>query len=211
MRKGRLCQSYNYPGATPKDKWAIFLASTSVIHVSEAARRYASALFDLAQDKGVLSDVHNDLGEFAKMAREDDDLAGLLRSPTWPRAQKAAALTELARKSGAHSLVEKFVGIMALNGRASEIGASAKAFDDLFAAQRGVKRVIARTAKPMTDEQYSRIENILAKSVGGEVEITSEIDPSLIGGIQLRIGSRLVDASIAARLNRMNTAMKGAL
>ncbi len=159
----------------------------------------------------MLSDVHNDLGDFAQMARGDDDLAGLLQSPTWPRAQKAQAITELARKSGAHSLVEKFVGTMALNGRASEIGAAAKAFDDLFAAQRGVKRVTVRTARPMSDEQHARIENILAKSVGGDVELTTEIDPALIGGIQLRIGSRLVDASIAARLNRMNTAMKGAL
>jgi F-type H+-transporting ATPase subunit delta len=62
----------------------------------------------------------------------------------------------------------------------------------------------------MTGAERARIESLLAKLVGGEVELSSEVEPSLIGGIQLRIGSKLVDASVAAKLNRMNTAMKGA-
>ncbi|HRJ01025.1 MAG TPA: F0F1 ATP synthase subunit delta, partial [Hyphomonas sp.] len=80
----------------------------------------------------------------------------------------------------------------------------------LYAKQRGVKRAVVRTAKEMTGAEKGRIETLLAKLVGGEVELSSEVDPSLIGGIQLRIGSKLVDASVAAKLERMNTAMKGA-
>ena len=95
---------------------------------------------------------------------------------------------------------------MAQNGRSGDILGAAVAFDELYAKQRGVKRAVVRTAKEMTGAERQRIESILAKAVGGEVELTSEVDASL----QLRIGSQLVDASLAAKLERMNTAMKGA-
>ena len=101
-------------------------------------------------------------------------------------------------------------GNSAQNGRARDIVDAQGAFDELYAKQRGVKRAVVRTAREMTGAERQRIEAILAKAVGGEVELTSEVDASLIGGIQLRIGSQLVDASLAAKLERMNTAMKGA-
>ena len=104
----------------------------------------------------------------------------------------------------------KVLGTMATNGRARDILGAEFAFDQFYAKQRGVQRAMVRTAKEMTGAEKSRIESLLARVVGGEVELTSEVDPSLIGGIQLRIGSKLVDASVAAKLNRMNTAMKGA-
>ncbi|MBU0832751.1 MAG: ATP synthase F1 subunit delta, partial [Alphaproteobacteria bacterium] len=108
------------------------------------------------------------------------------------------------------TLMANFVGVMATNGRTADIVPAQSAFDELYAKQRGVQRAVVRTAKVMTGAERARIESILAKAVGGEVELTSEVDPSLIGGIQLRIGSKLVDASISAKLERMNTAMKGA-
>jgi F-type H+-transporting ATPase subunit delta len=114
------------------------------------------------------------------------------------------------KKAGVSGLLANFVGVMARNGRADDILGAQVAFDELYAKQRGVKRAVVRTAKEMSGAERQRIESILAKAVGGEVELSSEVDPSLIGGIQLRIGSKLVDASLAAKLDRMNTAMKGA-
>jgi len=84
------------------------------------------------------------------------------------------------------------------------------AFDELFANQRGVKRAIVRTAKKMSAAELDRLEGIIGKAVGGEVELTTEVDEALIGGIQLQIGSKLVDASMKTKLDRMNSAMKGA-
>ncbi|MEE2922797.1 MAG: ATP synthase F1 subunit delta [Pseudomonadota bacterium] len=186
------------------------MAATKVTQASEAARRYASALFELAQDKGELADVHKDFQAFAELPKQSKDLAILLASPAFSAEQKMAGLAEVMKKAGVSGLLANFVGVMARNGRADDILGAQVAFDELYAKQRGVKRAVVRTAKEMSGAERQRIESILAKAVGGEVELSSEVDPSLIGGIQLRIGSKLVDASLAAKLDRMNTAMKGA-
>ena len=124
--------------------------------------------------------------------------------------ERVYAASELAKKAGFGALFAKFLGTMAQNGRGRDVIGAQLAFDELYAKQRGVKRAVVRTARDMTGAERQRIESILAKAVGGEVELTSEVDPSLIGGVQLRIGSQLIDASLAAKLERMNTAMKGA-
>jgi len=186
------------------------LAASTVTQASEAAQRYASALFQLAEEKGALADVHRDLSAFVDLAKQSKDMTHLLTSPVFSRVDKTAALTEVARKAGMTDLLVSFIGTMAGNGRSQDILGAQSAFDTLYADHRGVQRVVVRTAKDMDAGQRARIEDILAKAVGGEVELTSEVDASLIGGIQLRIGSKLIDASLAAKLDRMNIAMKGA-
>ena len=177
---------------------------------SEAARRYASALFDLAQEKGVLADVHAAFTQFSETVTGSKDLSRLIASPLFARDDKAKVLKQLADTSGMPGLLANFLGAVAMNGRAADLPATHDAFEALYAKQRGVQRAIARTAKEMSADQRDRLEGIIAKAVGGDVDLTTEIDPDLIGGIQLRIGSTLVDASLKAKLERLNTAMKGA-
>lgn len=186
------------------------MAKASTSTASEAAQRYASALFDLAQDKGQLAAVHKDFAAISTLIEDNDDLSNLVVSPAFTRDEKTAALTEIAREAGASPLVVNFIGVMARNGRARDIGAAYRAFDMLYANQRGVRRATVRTAAAMTGSQRDRVAEILEKAVGSNVEITEEVDERLIGGIQLQIGSKLVDASIASKLDRMNAAMKGA-
>ena len=186
------------------------LADASITLASLAARRYASALFELAQDKGKLSDVNRDLARFADLVAESTDLSRLIASPAFSRDEKSEALLKIADAAELTGLVRSFLGLMAQNGRARDIPGAQRAFDQFYARQRGVKRATVRTAKPITADQRARLEDILAKSVGGDVELSEEVDEALIGGIQLRIGSTLVDASLAAKLNAMNSAMKGA-
>ena len=186
------------------------MPASSVTNPSEAAQRYARALFELAQDKGALPDVYKDFRAFAESVRTSKDLTTLLDSPAFGRDVKVKALGELAKKAGYSPIFGKFLGVIATNGRAKDVLGAEAAFDELYAKQRGVQRAVVRTAKQMSGAERTRIESLLAKLVGGNVELSSEVDASLIGGIQLRIGSKLVDASVAAKLNRMNTAMKGA-
>ena len=186
------------------------MPASSVTRTSEAAQRYASALFELAQDKGALATVYKEFRAFAVSVRESKDLTTLLDSPAFGRDVKVAALKEIAAKAEYSALFSKYLGVMATNGRSKDLLGAEAAFDHLYAKQRGVKRALVRTAKEMSADERTRIETLLAKMVGGEVELTSEVDPSLIGGIQVRIGSKLIDASVAAKLDRMNTAMKGA-
>ncbi len=186
------------------------MPASSVIQTSEAAQRYARALFELAQEKGALAAVYNDFKAFVASVRASKDLTRMLDSPAFGREVKVRALARIASEAGYSPIFSKFVGVMATNGRARDILGAQAAFEQLYTSQRGIKRAVVRTAKAMSGAERSRIESLLATLVGGEVELTSEVDPALIGGIQLRIGSKLVDASIAAKLNRMNTAMKGA-
>ncbi|MEL6753279.1 MAG: ATP synthase F1 subunit delta [Pseudomonadota bacterium] len=186
------------------------MADASITRPSEAAQRYASALFELAQDKGKLSEVNRDFAAFAAMARESEDLSRLLASPAFSRDDKRDALVSLGKEAGFNPVLVNFLGVISENGRARDLPAAQRAFDQLYANQRGIKRAVARTAKPMTAAQREKLEAILAKAVGGEIELSEEVDEALIGGLQLRVGSTLVDASIAAKLDRMNSAMKGA-
>ncbi len=186
------------------------LTAITASNVSEAARRYAGALFDLASDKGELTAIAAELGTFEGLAGGSDDLTRLLDSPAFAREDKGKVLVEIASKAGFSKTTTGFLGTMAENGRANEILGAVVAFDDLFASHRGVKRAVAITAKEMNADQRQRLESILAKAVGSDVELETKVDPALVGGIQLRIGSQLIDASVASKLDRMNTAMKGA-
>lgn len=186
------------------------MAGSTATHASAAAKRYASALFELAQNSGALSDIHREFEGFAELAGSSEDLSRLLASPLIARTDKVSAITEIAKKAGFSDLFSKFLGTMAANGRSADIVGAQIAFDELFANQRGVKRAIVRTAKAMSDAELARLEGVISKAVGGDVELTTDVDESLIGGIQLQLGSRLIDASLKTKLDRMNSAMKGA-
>lgn len=178
--------------------------------MSEAARRYASALFELAQDRGALEAVSDGLKSLGKAIAESGELKAFLATPVYRLEDKASALTALADRMQLPELVKKFVGTVALNGRARDLPGAIAAFDELYVNQRGIKRAIVRTPKPINDAQRERLEGLLAKTVGGSFDLREEVDADLIGGIQLKIGSTLVDASLKAKLERLNTAMKGA-
>ena len=186
------------------------LAAASATTASEAARRYAGALFDLAKEKGELATIAGDLKTVETFAADSEDLIRLLESPAFAREDKVKALVAVAEKAGLSKTATGFIGTMAQNGRAGDLIGAAQHFDAPYAKERGVKRAIARTASDMSADQRARLEQVLAKAVGSDVELETEVDPALVGGIQLRIGSTLIDASVAAKLDRMNTAMKGA-
>ncbi|MEO0550638.1 MAG: ATP synthase F1 subunit delta [Pseudomonadota bacterium] len=186
------------------------MATSSAITANPVARRYAGALFDLAESKGELPAVAADLKTLESFTADSADLERLLHSPAFTREDKVKALVEVASKAGFSKTVTGFIGTMASNGRANDLIGAASHFDTLYAKHRGVKRAIAITAKDMSADQRKRLEQVLAKAVGSDIELEAEVDPALVGGIQLRIGSTLIDASVATKLDRMNTAMKGA-
>ncbi len=186
------------------------MAQATITKANEAARRYAGALFELAQDSGKLADINREFADFAGLARENADLHRLLKTPAVRREDKVAALAAIGDAAGLSPLMVRFLGTMAGNGRAHDIIGAQIAFDEIYARQRGVQRAVVTTAKPMTSAQRERLQVVLAAAVGGELELSETVNQHIVGGIQLRIGSRLIDASLASKLDRMNTAMKGA-
>jgi F-type H+-transporting ATPase subunit delta len=186
------------------------LAGSSTSAVSEAAQRYAAAVFDLALDSGEVDSVDAGLMSLAKVIEGDATLSRALKSPLYKSEEKAAVLAALCEKLGLPELARRFVGVAALNRRAGDIPAMAKAFADKAAKHRGSSRVVARLAHPATQDQVLQLESAVSKSLGRNVTIDVEIDPTLIGGMQLKMGSRLVDASIRTKLNNLTNLMKGA-
>ena len=186
------------------------MAGSRITAVSEAAQRYAGAVFDLAVTSGDVDAVDNGLTALAKTIEGDKTLSSVLRSPLHKSEEKAAVLAILGDRLGLPDLAKRFVGVAALNRRAGDIPGMAAAFAEKAAKHRGSSRVVARVARPITKEQTLDIESAISKSLGRTVSVDVEVDPALIGGLQLKIGSKLVDSSIRTKLNNLTNLMKGA-
>jgi F-type H+-transporting ATPase subunit delta len=186
------------------------LAGSPTGSISEAAQRYAAAVFDLALTAGEVDAVDAGLTQLAKTINGDAALSRALKSPLYKSEEKAAVLAQIGEKIGLPDLAKRFVGVAALNRRAGDITGMARAFAEKAAKHRGTSRVLARVAKPITKDQTLDLESAVSKSLGRTVTVEVEVDPALIGGLQLKIGSKLVDASIRTKLNNLTNIMKGA-
>jgi F-type H+-transporting ATPase subunit delta len=186
------------------------LAGSSTTSTSEAAQRYAAAVFDMAVTSGEVDAVDNGLTALGKLIDGDVSLSRALKSPLHKSEEKAAVLAALGEKLKLPKLASNFIGVVALNRRAGELPSIAKAFAEKAAKHRGASRVTARVAKAITKEQTLDLESAVAKALGRTVSVDVEVDPSLIGGLQLKMGSKLVDASIRTKLNNLTNLMKGA-
>ena len=182
----------------------------SVLQVSEAATRYASALLDLASEQNVVPQVEAELNSFGAALDASADLKGALSAPTVSAEDKTAVVKAVSEKMGMSPLVANFLGVVADNRRAGELAGMVRAFRDLSAAKRGVTRASVVSAHELTPAQVKELEDLVASVSGGEVSMDVRVDPELIAGFQLKIGSRLIDASVKSKLDRMNLAMKGA-
>ena len=186
------------------------MAGSSTTSFDQAAQRYAAAVFDLALDTGEVDAVDKALMSLAKVIEGDATLSRVLKSPLYKSEEKAGVLAALGDKLGLPQLARRFIGVAALNRRAGDIPSMAKAFAEKAAKHRGSSRVVARVAHPVTQEQVMKLESAVSKSLGRSVTVDVEVDPALIGGLQLKMGSRLVDASIRTKLNNLTNLMKGA-
>jgi F-type H+-transporting ATPase subunit delta len=198
------------PGAAAAGQAGLILAGSSISGAGEAAQRYASAAFDLALDTGDVDAVEAGLTALARIIQSDDQLDRTLRSPLFKAEDKATVLAVLGERLGLPDLARRFVGVAAFNRRAGDIPAIARAFAERAARHRGATRVVARLARPISADQTLELESTVSKALGRSVQVEVEIDPALIGGMQLKVGSRLVDASIRTRLNALTQLMKGA-
>lgn len=164
----------------------------------------------MAISSGEVDAVDNGLTALGKLIEGDVELSRVLKSPLYKSEEKANVLAALGDKLGLPQLAKNFVGVVAVNRRAGELPAIAKSFADKAAKHRGASRVVARVAKPISKDQTLDLESAVSKALGRSVTVDVEVDPALIGGLQLKMGSRLVDASIRTKLNNLTNLMKGA-
>lgn len=173
-----------------------------------AAEPYADALFALAGDAKAVDAVEKSLLGLRRLADENDAVSRLLRAPGLKRDERAKALDAILDKAGAHDLVRRTAGVAASRGRAFLLPAIAHAFEARAAKARGEVRAEVTTAHELTAAQKKSVAAALKKAIGKDPVIETRVDESLLGGIKVRVGSRLVDASVRARLDAVKQAMK---
>ncbi len=174
------------------------------------AGRYATALFELARETDSLDHVAGDLAQVRAMLDISADLRRVVRSPLVSREQQGAAMAALAWRAGLGETVSGFLGLVARNRRLPALAAMIHAFDALLAQHRGEVTAEVTSARPLTDTQADAVARALARVAGHEVRIHAAVDESLIGGLVVKLGSRMIDASIRTRLLALRAAMKGA-
>ena len=166
-----------------------------------APRMYARSLFQAAKETGKLDVVHAELGEFAAAVEQVPELRALLQNPEIDREERAAALREIL--ADADELLRNFVLLLTEKGRTAQLGEVYREFDALVAAEAGRLTVQLTTAYELSDDEAASIVKKIEQSSGRTVEATREVDPGLIGGIVLQVGSHRLDASVRGRLNRL--------
>ena len=176
--------------------------------VTSLAERYAAALFELADEQRALDPVASDLRELRTMLRESGDFLRLIRSPVLSREQQGKAIGVVAERAGLSALVRNFLAVVARNRRLFAVPAMIEAFLAQLASRRGEVTAQVTVAQPLSDAQQEALNGHLQRSIGGRVSIDVHIDPGLIGGIIVKLGSRMVDASIRSKLQRLQLAMK---
>lgn len=181
-------------------------AQNSVL--THIARPYASALFDLAQSENQLASVETSLSDVSRLIGESEDFSRFLRSPVITTDAKAGALDALLAKTTTNGVVANFLRLVAKNGRLFALDAIIVAFRELAAEARGEVTADVTSASALTGEQVKALGETLKAKIGKSVTLNQFVDPSLIGGLQVKVGSQMIDSSLKTKLTAMKIAMK---
>ena len=173
------------------------------------AGRYASALFGLARDERQIDAVGRSLEALSSALVDSRDFAGLVASPMVSRQDAAKAFAGLAPQLGLDPITTNFLGVLAQNRRLGQLGAIIRNFNLLAALHRGEVTAEVTSAHPLDDGQVAALKGNLKSRLGRDVAVDLSIDPAILGGLVVKIGSQMIDGSIRTKLNTLAQAMKG--
>jgi len=177
--------------------------------MASMAGRYAAALFDLAKEERQLSRIEADLKSFQAMLDESADLRRLIRSPVIAAEDQAKALAAILAKVGVSPLTANFFKLIARNRRLFAAADMMRDFRALLARDRGEVSADVATAHLLTAEQLSALKDALRVQIGKDVQVNTRVDPALLGGLVVKVGSKMIDSSLRTKLNNLKVAMKG--
>lgn len=172
------------------------------------AGRYAGALFDLAKEQGIIPQVEADLGKFQGLMQESADLVRMIRSPVFAADEQARAIAAVAAKAGIGGITANFLGLLARNRRLFAVDDVIKAFKTLAARARGEAHAEVTSAMPLSEAQLAALKDTLKASVGKDVQLDARVDPSLLGGLVVKLGSRMIDSSLKTKLAGLKSALR---
>ena len=183
--------------------------SSNKTTVTGISGRYALALFDLASDAKAIDSVEADLKSLTAMLEESADLQALVMSPIFNRAEQISAITAVGQEAGLSDLTSRFLGVLANNRRLSVLADVITDFATLVSQHRGEVTAEVKTAHALSDAQLNELTSQLKSAIGQDVTIDTEVDESLLGGLVVKVGSRMVDSSLKTKLDNLAIAMKG--
>ncbi len=178
--------------------------------VSGVAGRYATALFELAEAQGALDAVAADLGNIESMLNASADLTRLVRSPVFSADEQGRAFGAVLEKAGVSRLVQNFVGLVIQNRRLFALSEMISAYNAILAAKRGEMTADVTSAHSLGDAQVESLKAALKSATGRDVRINTKVDAELLGGLIVKVGSRMIDSSLRTKLNSLKIAMKEA-
>lgn len=193
------------PSAATADATAIGPGAVSAI-----AHRYADALFELARENGALEAAERDLTALRKAIKASGDFRQMLTSPVYDAESQGRAVSAIAEKAGFNPLVRNFIGLVAKNRRLFALDGMAAAFANRMAAHRGEVAAEVISAAPLNDDQMRRLRGEIERQVGKAVNLNTRVDPELLGGLIVKIGSKMIDSSLKTKLSRLKSVMKEA-
>jgi len=192
--------------ARASENWKQVADTTSL--VSGVAERYANALFELARDTDVLAAAETDLKRFAGLVEESEDLKRLVRSPVFSADGQFRAVDAVLDKAEIGGLVGNLIRVAAKNRRLFAVPDMIAAFGRRLARHRGEVSAEVTSAEPLSDAHIGDLKAALKATLGKDVALEAQVDPGLIGGLIVRVGSRMVDGSLRTKLNSLKLAMK---
>ncbi|WP_443748799.1 ATP synthase F1 subunit delta [Asticcacaulis solisilvae] len=177
---------------------------------TEAGDRYAKAAFELAQDQGVLEAVHKDLATVKALLLQSAELRNFVASFVYTSDLKLKGLLAVTASLKLNPLTNKVFGLLAQNRRLGDLFPFLNAFSKRYDALKGIVNAEVTSAVPLSDEQLGNLKAALGKALGQSAEVSTVVDPAILGGLKVRVGSRLFDASLKTKLDSLKFALKRA-
>jgi F-type H+-transporting ATPase subunit delta len=204
--------------APAQRRWIFLRLATAEEHfvatddtsVSGVAGRYATALFELARDQKSIDSVRADVDKFASLLADNPDLTRLVRSPVFTAQEQGKALDAVLAKAGIGGITANFLRVLTANRRLFAVNDVIRAFRVLVAKFRGEATADVTVAEPLSDKNLDALKASLKSVTGKDVDLNVNVDPSIIGGLIVKLGSRMVDSSLRTKLNSIKHAMKEA-
>jgi F-type H+-transporting ATPase subunit delta len=188
------------------------VAATEQISAGAAAGvagRYASALFDLATQQKRVSETSSALTTFQGLIDGSPELNALMHSPVYKAQDQLAAITDIANKSKITGIALNFLKLMTKNRRLAALPATISQFNTLVSKSRGEQTAVVTSAEPLSAKQLSDLKAALKQTIGFDVALETRVDPSILGGLIVKVGSRMLDNSLKTKLQNLKVAMKG--
>jgi F-type H+-transporting ATPase subunit delta len=177
--------------------------------MSGIAGRYALAVFELALEEKSLEAVERDFAALKTMILQSADLARFVRAPVFSRSEQAKGMTAILNKMDAAPLTKRFVLLLAAKRRLFLLFDAMRDFDALLARQRGEIDAEVASARPLRLFETEALKRVLKAKFGREPQLAARVDPTLLGGLVVKVGSRMIDSSLRAKLKGIRAAMRG--